>query len=78
MTKREILPILFDFGIICFGFYNDEKLAICCVNLSDNERKIPLPDNINPQKILLCTGGNADISSDITLSPKTACIISAV
>ena len=77
MSERKILPILFDFGIACFGVYNNEKLAICCVNLSDNEREISIPDNIKLQEVMICAGGKADISNCIRISPQTACMISA-
>lgn len=77
MGKRDILPIFFDYGVVCFGFYDNKKLAICCVNLSDNEREIKVPDNIGLQEILLCAGGKTDITSGIKVTPKTACIILA-
>ena len=77
MKTKEIKPISFDYGIICFSVTGGEKSALCCVNLSDTECEIPLSNDILLQEVLLSVGGEADISGSIKLSPKTACIISA-
>lgn len=77
MAKREISPIFFEHGVVCFSVTQGEGAAICCVNLTDSERAIPLPDGLSLEEMLICVGGSAELSGGINIAGKTACIIAA-
>lgn len=78
MKKKEIKPIFFDSGIICFSVTDREKTAVCCVNLTDNERNIPLSENLTLNGILISVGGEINLENGFNIPSKTACIISAL
>ena len=78
MKTKEIKLISFDYGIICFSVTDGEKAALCCVNLTESDYKIALPDNLILKEIMISTSGKFDITDGLTIPPKTACIISAL
>ena len=78
MSSKEFQPIFFDYEAVCFAVCQDENAALCCVNLSNSERCINVPDSLILKEILIYAGEAADISCGIKLSPKSACIIAAV
>ena len=78
MKEKEINPISFDCGVICFSITDGAKSALCCVNLTDNERNIPLPDNLTLNEILISVGGEISLKNGLNIPQKTACIISAL
>ena len=78
MKEKEIQPIFFDFGVICFAVSQGEKVAICGVNLTDNERYIKTPESLEIQEVLISAGEKPDIQDGIKLPPKSACVIAAV
>ena len=77
MNSKEIQPVFYDYGVICFAVSQGKKVALCCVNLTDDERYIKIPDSLILQEILISVGGKIDISNGIKISSKTTCIISA-
>lgn len=77
MKKREISPIFYEGGVVCFSISDEEKAAICCVNLTENTQEIPLPDTLQLNEVLICVGGEVQWSQGLKIASKTACIIRA-
>lgn len=77
MKTKEITPIYFDGGVICFCVTSGEKQVVCGVNLSDSDRNISLPDDLKLNEILISAGADADVTNGLNLPSKTACMISA-
>ncbi|MBR5273382.1 MAG: glycoside hydrolase family 13 protein [Clostridia bacterium] len=77
MPRRDFMPVCYGDGVLCFLVYNESEAALCCVNLTDEEYKFDIPENIELNKVLISVGGNVTSGSIVSLSPKTACIISA-